>query len=380
MLGRAIAISATLATTVLAQSGGSFPDLVTVLNETHGFSALNSFISLYPKVRDSLNELKNVTVLVPKDTAVWEFIEDPRYEALESAGEGLLDSLLRYHFLEGVHDNITDWVQYHTLLTSPEYTNVTGGQVVFGYNNDHGFEKSFYGGADLSVSAGSEPILFDGGIVYPVDNVLTIPGKLEEEVVAVANETAFIEALESAGLLAEVQGLSDVTYFLPNNTALQLVQDSLSELSPEELADVLKYHIVQGTVLYYSDFKDGVKLKTLQGDEVTITINSEEYTGFVNGALFTWSDLTVANGVVIIIDNVLNFKATDGPADSAVGEGVAAYPTNDIPTTTTGETVAAATSSEEAAAYTGAASPSMQRIGSVSLAAMIGVVAFAIAL
>ncbi|KIV97435.1 hypothetical protein PV10_01188 [Exophiala mesophila] len=378
MLRRAIALSATLATAALAQSHGPFTDLVSVLNGTHGFSSINAFMEYYPKLRDSLNELKNVTVLLPKDTAVWEFIEDPRYAALEAAGEDALDALLRYHFIDGVHDNITDWVQYHTLLTSPEYTGVTGGQVVFGYNNDHGFEKSFYGGADLSASAGSEPILFDGGIVYPVDNVLTIPTKLEEEVEAVANETAFVQALQSAGLLEEVQALTDVTYFVPNNTAFQLVQDSLSELSAEELADVLKYHIVQGTILYYSTFKDGVTLKTLQGDDVTITINAEEYTGFVNGALFTWSDMPVANGVVIIIDNVLNPSVTDGPADSAVEEGVAAWPTNAIPTTTD-DSAAAATTSEEAAAYTGAA-PSMHKVGTVSIAAMIAMVAFAVAL
>lgn len=377
MLRKAFALSA-LAVAVLAQHDGTFPDLATLINQTHGFSTISYYIDLFPALKESVNGLTNITVLIPSDEALWEFIETPRYEDFETAGEAYFQNLISYHILDGVHDNITDWVPYKTLLTSPEATNVTGGQVVFAYYNPHGFELSFWSGGDISADGPNQPIPFNGGLVYPINNVLSIPASVSKEVSGELNGTSFIEALNRTGLREEVELLKDVTFLVPNNDAFKSVEASLSALSTEELAEVLKYHVVPGTIAYYNGLENGTTLTTLQGQDLTIFVNEAEE-AFINGAGISEVDLPVANGVVIIIDNVLNPQATVQPPANDAEVGVPAFPTG-ASTTGTGTSQDAASTTTEAAVatYTGAAAP--LKTGAAGLSALVVAAVLAIIL
>ncbi|KEF54059.1 uncharacterized protein A1O9_09854 [Exophiala aquamarina CBS 119918] len=377
MLRKTFVLSSVIAA-ALAQGDDTLPDLITLINQTHGFSYLNTYINTYPGVKDSVAGLTNITVLAPSDTAIYEFFEDPRFESLEAGGEAYFQTLISYHILEGVHDNITDWLQYSTHLTSPEYTNVTGGQVVFGYYDDHGFQLGFYSGADIYANAPPLPIPFNGGIVYPINNILNIPASLTKEVSGDYNGTSFIEALNRTGLRDEVELLKDTTFFVPNNAAFESVEQSLSELSTEDLAKVLQYHVVPGIIAYYNTLVNGTTLTTLQGQELTVFINEEEEM-FINGAGVSSVDIPVANGVVVIIDNVLNPQASVQPPANDAEEGVPAFPTGGSGTsegsasTTTTTTAAAA-----AATFTGAAAP--LKAGAASLISLVAAAAIAIVL
>jgi len=370
MLRKAFALSAVVAA-ASAQGDGTLPDLLTLINQTHGFSYLNTYINTYPGVKDTVKGLTNITVLAPSDNAIYEFFEDPRYPALEAGGEEYFKTLISYHILEGVHENITDWLQYHTYLTSPEYTNVTGGQVVFGYYDHHGFQLGFYSGSDIYANAPPLPIPFDGGIVYPINNILNIPGSLTKEVSGDLNGTSFIEALNRTGLREEVELLKDTTYFVPKNAAFELVAGSLSSLTTEELTQVLKYHIVPGTLGYYSTLENGTTLTTLQGQDLKVFVNEAEEM-FINGAGVSSVDVTVANGVVVIIDNVLNPKAGVQPPASDAEDGVPAFPTGGSGTSQNG----ASTTTAAAATFTGAAAS--LKAGPASLVALIVAAAIAI--
>ena len=76
-------------------------------------------------------------------------------------------------------------------------------------------------------------------------------------------------------------------------------------LKPEakgKLTSVLTYHVVAG---HYTskDLKDGMKLKTVQGDEITITKKGNVW--MVNNSKITVADVMDSNGVTYVIDTVL---------------------------------------------------------------------------
>ena len=76
-------------------------------------------------------------------------------------------------------------------------------------------------------------------------------------------------------------------------------------LKPESkaaLTNVLIYHVVAGAVKA-ADLTDGQKVKTLQGEELTVSIKDGKV--MINGANVTAADLTGSNGVVHVIDAVL---------------------------------------------------------------------------
>jgi uncharacterized surface protein with fasciclin (FAS1) repeats len=97
-----------------------------------------------------------------------------------------------------------------------------------------------------------------------------------------------------------VDSLSDVTVFAPSNAAFQAIGSALPNLTMAEITSILTYHVVNGTVGYSSDLKNGTSLMTLEGGNVTITIMNG--TVFVNDAKVVVPNVLVAGGVVHVID------------------------------------------------------------------------------
>jgi len=99
----------------------------------------------------------------------------------------------------------------------------------------------------------------------------------------------------------EVLEISNVTFFIPNSAAAlaeatQLAQNSTAA----DLQALFQYHIVPDFVGYSTLLKTGMSLKTMQGTNLTITIQNGEI--FVNSAKVIKSDFIVANGVMHVID------------------------------------------------------------------------------
>jgi uncharacterized surface protein with fasciclin (FAS1) repeats len=68
------------------------------------------------------------------------------------------------------------------------------------------------------------------------------------------------------------------------------------------LVAVLTYHVVPGKV-YSKDLKNGMKAKTVQGGDVTITLKGGK--AMVNNATVSTADIEASNGVVHVIDTVI---------------------------------------------------------------------------
>jgi uncharacterized surface protein with fasciclin (FAS1) repeats len=169
----------------------------------------------------------------------------------------------------------------------------------------------------------NQDIEFDNGIIHIIDKLLLIPLSLSATLIA-GNFTALAGAATSANLVEPLEALSDVTIFCPNNDAFQKLAASgaaaAANVTDEQLAEILQYHVVQGAPVGYSTtLSNGTKLPTLAGEELTITID-EEGAVLANDARVINSDILIANGVLHVIDTVLNPAEVDAEPSTEEGE------------------------------------------------------------
>ena len=122
-----------------------------------------------------------------------------------------------------------------------------------------------------------------------------------------ADHTTLVAAITAAGLVETLKSAGPFTVFAPTNDAFNKLPAGTVDklLKPEMKADltkVLTYHVVPGA-FKSSDLKDGQKLKTVQGQELTIGYKDGKWT--VNGVNITIADVVSSNGVTYVIDAVL---------------------------------------------------------------------------
>ena len=115
-------------------------------------------------------------------------------------------------------------------------------------------------------------------------------------------ETAVI----AAGLADDLSGEGPFTVFAPTDAAFDALPagtlDALLADPTGDLAQILLYHAVSGVALS-TDLSDGQMIATLQGQDVTVTINANGV--FINDAQVIVADIIADNGVVHVIDAVL---------------------------------------------------------------------------
>lgn len=122
-----------------------------------------------------------------------------------------------------------------------------------------------------------------------------------------ADHSTLVAAVTAAGLVETLKSSGPFTVFAPTNEAFNKLPSGTVDklLKPEMKADltkVLTYHVVPGS-FKSSDLKDGQKLKTVQGEELTIGYKDGKWS--VNGANITIADVISSNGVTYVIDAVL---------------------------------------------------------------------------
>lgn len=220
-------------------------------------------------------------------------------------------------------------------------------------------------------------------MIHVIDRFLVLP-EVVSDTLTTANLTSLRGALNATDLLEAVDTTPDVTIFAPSSQAFQDIGSALANLTTEQASNILTYHVVNGTVGYSSGIENGTVLTALNGQNLTITIG-EEGRIFVNSARVTIADILVANGVVHVIDEVLNpANATIADPSDEEGEGAfpGATPASDVPYTS-GQPTATTSINEEAtsAAAPGASSsstgaaPAAMKTGSIGMGALLGAAA-----
>lgn len=116
--------------------------------------------------------------------------------------------------------------------------------------------------------------------------------------------TTFAHDATAAGLTAQLNSMHAITVFAPANSAFAALPASAMSMmhSPEELAKVLEYHVVNGHVTA-AELASGMTLKTLEGDSLKASKMGAVYE--VNSADIICGNIQTANATVYVINKVL---------------------------------------------------------------------------
>ncbi|KAI0490240.1 FAS1 domain-containing protein [Xylaria cf. heliscus] len=300
----------TLASNVRAQHASSLTD--TLGSQNSSLSILNSLLQQYPQFLQSVGNASNVTFLAPNNDAL--------NAAMNGPAPADLQSLFSYHILNGTYypsrSRNTQFIP--TWLTNTSYTNETGGQRVEWLSDNN--NVTLISALRQNVSAVANSINFTGGTMYIVDGVLSIPQNVTDTLTN-ANLTACVGAITAANQTQTLTNLNNATIFAPNNQAFDAIGNIVGNLTPDELGSIIGYHVVNGTVAYSTDLGN-TSLRAENGEDLNIRVIGNQI--YVNAARVTVPDILYANGVVHVIDQVLNpNNATAVPNTSATTAGPA---------------------------------------------------------
>jgi len=301
--------------TAVAQHTPSLPDLLKVAN----LNELATAAGAYPDILELLTakDAQN-TIFAPTDEAF--------AAAKAMLGDALtpdvLKQVLTYHVSKGVvksTDLSATPAFVKTLLPEGPFRNISGeAQVAKAVIED---KKAYvYSGLLTKSEVVKADNVFAGGIAHVVNKVL-IPPMAVSTTAKTAGLSSLVDALTTAGLVSTVDQLRKVTIFAPNNAAFAKLTATPSK---EDLAKILTYHVVPGAVGYSTTLTDGMKLKTVEGNELTIKIANGVVT--VNGAKVVTADVLVNNGVVHVIDTVLVPGSKSTPSGTAPAGGAVKTP------------------------------------------------------
>ena len=116
--------------------------------------------------------------------------------------------------------------------------------------------------------------------------------------VAAVTAADLVETLKSDGPFTVFAPLDDAFNALPDGTVDTLVKPE----NKEKLTGILTYHVLAGKVMS-TDLEDGMKAKTVNGQEVTVHLKGGKV--FINDAEVVVADVETDNGVIHAINKVI---------------------------------------------------------------------------
>ncbi len=208
-------------------------------------------------------------------------------------GKAALSDILLYHVLSGKVPaaNVTDCMTSQTVNGNPLSFSVGAAVMVNGANVT---------ATDVATS---------NGVIHVIDKVLTptaTPNDIPRTAQCTGVHNSLVAAVVQADLLATLQGDGPFTVFAPTDQAFAQAGIDLAALDTPEgkatLSDILLYHVVAGEVLS-SNITECMSATTVNGSPVSFAVGDEVT---VNGANVIMADVAASNGVVHVIDTVLN--------------------------------------------------------------------------
>src|SRR6201996_1526447 len=155
------------------------------------------------------------------------------------------------------------------------------------------------------VSAQEKTVMVGGAAMFPSKNII-------QNAVNSKDHTTLVAAVKAAGLVNTLEGKGPFTVFAPTNAAFgKLPAGTVDTLvKPENkatLTKILTYHVVAGK-LEASDLTDGKKLKTVEGDELTVKRAGDKVMiidAKGGSSTVTIPNVNQSNGVIHVVDTVL---------------------------------------------------------------------------
>lgn len=145
----------------------------------------------------------------------------------------------------------------------------------------------------------------------------------------------FYGAAEQTDSVAALNDSDSLTIFIPTDQAFISVGGNLADLFPEELASVVRFHVVPGQTLYTTNLTDGDTLSTLADTTydsgIDVSVNEDDGALYVSNARVITPNILLANGVAHLIDQTLNVQEDDAnylysyTAPGANGVGISGF-------------------------------------------------------
>jgi transforming growth factor-beta-induced protein len=224
----------------------------------------------------------------------------PTDEAFANLPDGLLNSLTT--------NQLASILQYHVLGSevfaedlAPEQSpeSLLGEDLFITTGNDGAFIND---NAEIITT----DIDVNNGVIHAIDAVL-LPNEFLDIVQIVQkdfNLTSLVTALSDAGLVSTLKGNGPFTVFAPTNEAFEAASSTIESLTANQVAEVLQYHAAAAELLS-GDLSDGQTITTVQGEDITVNIDTEGNVTLNGSVNVIEVDRQGTNGVVHIIDGVL---------------------------------------------------------------------------
>ncbi|MEO5564155.1 MAG: fasciclin domain-containing protein [Chitinophagaceae bacterium] len=112
--------------------------------------------------------------------------------------------------------------------------------------------------------------------------------------------STLVKGIKAAGLEETLSGFGPFTIFAPVNLAFSNMgsvtfDDLVKPSNKLKLSELLTFHVIAGKSLI-DDLHNGQKLKTVNGQELSVTINGSDV--HINGAKILAKNMQGTNGVV----------------------------------------------------------------------------------
>ena len=151
-------------------------------------------------------------------------------------------------------------------------------------------------------------IMCSNGVIHVIDTVVLPESATIVEIAQRAGTfNTLITAAKAAGLIPALTGVGPLTLLAPTDAAFAKLPTGTVEtlLKPEnrdQLAAVLKYHVISGRVSAREAVAAGLA-RTLQGGSVLFDLRGGQLV--VDGARIVATDIDAGNGIIHVIDAVI---------------------------------------------------------------------------
>jgi transforming growth factor-beta-induced protein len=237
------------------------------------------------------------TVFAPTNEAFEKLPDGTLEELLKPENKAQLGNILKSHVVPGSGHSLSE------LLERKDWGTATDQNVSIR------FEDGRIRVNDATLQASD--IACENGVIHVIDSVLLPSTFAHQTIVSTADAagrfTTLLAAAKAAGLAEGLTGEGPFTVFAPTDDAFAKIpkatlSDLLKPANKQQLADLLKYHVVAGAVSAGDALKAGTAT-TLNGSSIQISYKD-------GGLRVQWAkilevDVDAGNGLIHIIDSVM---------------------------------------------------------------------------
>jgi len=167
-------------------------------------------------------------------------------------------------------------------------------------------------GKDVTVD-GAKVVATDvacsNGVIHVIDTViLPVDGTIVDVAAKNGSFNTLVAAVKAAGLVETLSGKGPFTVLAPTDAAFAKLPAGTLEmlLKPEnkqQLADILKYHVVPGVAAYSDAVVKMSEVPTVLGTPVKVSVVDGKVR--LNDATVVMADVEAWNGVIHVVDTVI---------------------------------------------------------------------------